>query len=75
MLWTSSKYAERRLEAAVEAMDKNIEDKSFFLLENYYNSLVFKGFSRNYIKSQASRQPLFIVPEHTPNPVYIMLRF
>ena len=27
MLWTSSKYAERRLEAAVEAMDENVEDK------------------------------------------------
>ena len=27
MLRTSSKYAERRLEAAVEAMDENIEDK------------------------------------------------
>ena len=27
MLWTSSKYAEMRLEAAVEAMDENVEDK------------------------------------------------
>ena len=27
MLWTSSKYAKRTLEAAVEAIDENIEDK------------------------------------------------
>ena len=51
MLWTSSKYAESWLEATVEGMDENIEDKWFFLLENYYNSLVFKGFSYNYNKS------------------------
>ena len=30
MLWTISKYAERRLEAVVEAMDENIEGKGFF---------------------------------------------
>ena len=51
MLWSSSKYAERRLEAPVEAMDENIEDKLFFLLENYHSSLGFKGFSHNYNNS------------------------
>ena len=51
MLWSSSKYAERRLEAPVEAMDENIEDKWFFLLENYHSSLGFKGFSHNYNNS------------------------
>ena len=51
MLWTSNKYAERSLEAAVEAMDENIEDKWFFLLENYHNLLGFKGFGHKYNNS------------------------
>ena len=51
MLWASSKYGKRRLEAAVEAMDENIENKLFFLLENYHSSLGFKGFSHNYNNS------------------------
>ena len=51
MLWARSKNAKRRLEAIVEAMDENIENKWFFLLENYYNSLGIKGFSHNCTNS------------------------
>ena len=47
MLWARSKNAKRRLEAIVEAMGENIENKYFFLLENYYNSLGIKGFRHN----------------------------
>ena len=51
MLWVKSKNAKRRLEAIVEAMDENIENKWMFLLENYYNSLGIKGFSHNCTNS------------------------
>ena len=51
MLWARSKNAKRRLEAIVEAMDENIENKWLFLLENYYNSLGIKGFSHNCTNS------------------------
>ena len=39
MLWVKRENAKRRLEAIVEAMYENIENKWLFLLENYYNSL------------------------------------
>ena len=51
MLWARSKNAKRRLEAIVETMYENIENKLFFLLENYNNSLGIKGFSHNYTNS------------------------
>ena len=51
MLWVRSKNANRKLEAIVEAMDENIENKWLFLLENYHNSLGIKGFSHNCISS------------------------
>ena len=51
MLWAGSKNAKRRLEAIVEAMDENIENKWLFLLENYHNSLGLKGFSHNCTSS------------------------
>ena len=51
MLWVKSKNAKRRLEAIVETMDENIENKWLFLLENYLNSLGLKGFSHKCTSS------------------------